>query len=55
MNMVTIPGTPPMCRAPSLYTRAITTASACSDDTDRATGIRIPSPDWARATGTLSC
>ena len=44
MNMVTIPGTPVMCRAPTSYSRATTTASACSDHTDRTTGTCNGSP-----------
>ena len=38
MNIVTISGIPAMCRATTSYTRAMATTSACSDDTDGATG-----------------
>ena len=34
MNMVTIPDTPAVCRAPTSYTRAMITTSGCSDNTD---------------------
>ena len=38
MNMITIPCTPPMCRATTSYTRAMTTTSACGHDTGGTTG-----------------
>ena len=44
MNMVNIPGTPVMCRAPTSYTRAATTTSACPDDTDKTTDTGNGSP-----------
>ena len=44
MNVVTIPGTPAVWRAPTSYTRALTTTSACSDDTDGTTGTCNGSP-----------
>ena len=44
MNMVIIPGTPAMCRSPTSYTRAMTTTSACFDDTDGNTGTCNGSP-----------
>ena len=37
MNMATISGTPAMYRAPTSYTRGVTTTSAHSDETDRTT------------------
>ena len=44
MNMAIIPGTPAVDRAQNFYTRAMTTTSACSDDTDETTGTCNGSP-----------
>ena len=34
MNMAMVQGTSAVCRAPTSYTMAMTTPSACSDDTE---------------------